>query len=110
MKQLFEVDECVLLKSNSRPELNGEYTVKDVLLYGQQYTCRISGREINHIPMDGTAFSYRLEEVQIEAFSDCGVMIENSWKQTALRKKQEPSDMGYKELMTSLKNSVLEWN
>ena len=110
MKQLFEAGECVILQSLTHPELNGEYHVLDVVEYGDIYECRITGELINHKPFNEDPFCYRLEEVVVEAFSTRygGVLVENTWSQTALRKKQQKGDISFKELMSDLKANIQE--
>lgn len=110
MKQLYEVGEVVLLRSKSAPELNGEYTVRNVVNYGENYTCRLTGAQIRNVPSTGDLFSYILEEVIIETEID-GRTYENAWKHTALRKKHEPSQQSFKDLMTTLKSpQKVEWD
>lgn len=103
MKQLFEVGEAVLLRSKGQPHLNGEYTVKAVVKHGDNYACRLTGAKLRSVPTTGDLFSYILEEVITEIQID-GCTYENTWRQTALRKKQEPSELSFRSLMDTLKS------
>lgn len=89
MKQLFEVGEAVILQSKYFPEHNGEYVVQDVDFDKYKDMSGVIAEQ----------YTYNL-----------GFSTERGpwWKETSIKKKQEPGDMGYKELMASLKSPVFE--
>lgn len=94
-KPYFHVGEEVILQSVSRPDLNGEYTVRQVLGVNEVYICRNTGAKLNvH-----ESFSYVLEEVVV--CDDEGK--EMSWYERALRKKHKPSDDNFQQMMDKLR-------
>lgn len=108
MRQLYEIGEEALLRSQGLPHLNGEYIVRSVAQYGERYVCRLTGAKVRCIPKSGDNFTYILEGVITETEIN-GSTYENTWKYTALRKKHHPSGLSFTSLMDSLKSPVLEW-
>ncbi|UCW44344.1 hypothetical protein [Pseudomonas phage PPAY] len=94
-KPYFHVGEEVILQSVSRPDLNGEYTVRQVLGVNEVYICRNTGAKL-HVD---ESFSYILEEVIV--CDDEG--MEMSWYERALRKKHKPSDDNFQQMMDKLR-------
>jgi hypothetical protein len=109
MKQLYEVGEVVLLRSKGKPHLNGEYTVRSVVKYGEQYTCRLTGYTLRNVPATGDPFCYILEEIITDVNLD-GMIYENSWKQSALRKRQQPSNLSFNQLINVLNSPITSPN
>lgn len=107
MNPLFSVGEVVILQSKSRPEFNGEYTVRAVVRYGEKYTCRVSGDVIPFAPINGSPLGYVLEEVIVTVNIFPGE-IENTWAEGALRKRHTKGNMSFKELMSDLKTNIQE--
>lgn len=103
MNPKFSEGEVVILQSTSHPEYSGEYEVFKILFYSDQFPDRLD--ETTMLVCDGP-----IGYVFTEPLVDKPTSTECIWAEHSLRKRQEPGDMGYKELMTSLKNSVLEWN
>lgn len=104
MKPLFSVGEKVLLQSPNLPEHSGEYIIEAILDTFEEFTCRFTGNKL----WTNEGVSYVLDVPLLDLIVCDG--SEALWCGSSLRKIQEIGDMGYKELMTSLKNSVLEWN
>ena len=89
MRPKFEVGEVVLLRSRSRPELNGECTVLETLYRedgfigsGSGEVCRFAYRTTNYTEYGG-------------------------WIEAALRKKHQPGEMSFDSLMASLSSPKL---
>lgn len=110
MSPKFKEGECVILQSISRPELNGEYTVREAVSWGETYKCRLTEMTVKRIPTNKVAYGYTLEEVvSTEVKGD--ITYEHTWSETALRKKHEPSQQSFKDLMTTLKSpQKVEWD
>lgn len=95
-KSYFHVGEEVILQSVDRPDLNGEYTVRQVLVGRETYICRATGKKVRTYP---EGFYYILEEV-IPLTHDG---FEINWDESALRKKHKPSDDSFEQMMNKLK-------
>ncbi|AMO43543.1 hypothetical protein O4_68 [Pseudomonas phage O4] len=94
-KPYFHVGEEVILQSVSRPDLNGEYTVRQVLSVNELFICRNTGKKIRVV----SNFTYLLEEVIV-----CGDEgMEMSWYERALRKKHKPSDDNFQQMMNKFR-------
>ena len=91
----FSPGELVILQSKSEPTKNGEYYVNDVKLTPR---CRINNSD-GEILKD--VYIYQLDDVESES---------GWWLEDALRKKQEPSEFSYDQLMTTLKSPLYEVN
>lgn len=103
MKQLYEVGECVILQSEDYPQYNGEYTVFEIILRGSAARCRISGVDQQAI----SSFVYALDQPLRSDKTGREVFF----LQSALRKKHEPSQQSFKDLMTTLKSpQKVEWD
>lgn len=89
MRPKFEVGEVVLLRSLTRPEINGECTVLEVLYREDGYIGHVTG-EVSH-------FAYRTT-----TYSEHG-----GWIESALRKKHQPGEMSFDSLMASLSSPKL---
>lgn len=101
MTPKFSVGEVVILQSISMPECNGEYTVACVAddgerfidpHYGIQRTCR--GPGVGYVLSDASLIA-----VKLSRNSQTGSAI---WAESALRKKQQPGELSYTELLESL--------
>ena len=90
----FEVGEVVLLRSEDYPHLNGEYAVK-----------RMCEPNIKRLCEAGTGVSYKISE---HWTYDLGFSVEHLggvtsfWQERALRKKHQPGETGFHDLMASL--------
>lgn len=107
MSPKFSVNELVTLQSLTHPEFNGEYTVLGVYkLNREDKTIKFPG-----LP-EGKVLQFK--NLSSEFVYDLGNFLNAKYvtlnDEFEIKKKQEPGQMGYKELMTSLKDSVLEWN
>lgn len=93
MKQLYEVGEVVILESKYFPEYNGEYVILDVCF---DMFSNMSNNKTEK------QFAYYLGfESEVSPW----------WKETSLRKKHEPSQQSFKDLMTTLKSpQKVEWD
>lgn len=89
MKQLYEVGETVLIKNS-----NVECVVEEV---------SFEETEITGQPGLHTGFYYKVGVV--------GPNGNDKWTQASLRKKHEPSQQSFKDLMTTLKSpQKVEWD
>ena len=88
----YSVGEVVILQSVSRPEMNGQYAVTQVVRAGGTYTSQYLGGV--HIALDkhNTA-SYELDGCDNVAL----------WAERALRKKHQGSDDSFEEMVSKLK-------
>lgn len=90
MKSKFEFNELVILQSQSQPECNGEYCVKEIK-YGEFY--------------------HPSKQILVESFVyDLGVEHDAGrwWFEEALRKRHQKGDMSFKELVKDLKTNIQE--
>lgn len=87
MRPKFEVGEVVLLCSECRPELSGEFTV--VQRWHDEVTTKTTGEKF-------IGFIYLLDD-------DSGL----TWVESSLRKKHIPGELNFRELMTSLSSPKL---
>jgi hypothetical protein len=89
MNPLFSVGEVVILQSVDHPELNGECTVLEAVAPGKFSSD--GGKN------GGALFTYRTE-----------VYVGKSawWVESSLRKKHQPGEHSFTDLMASLKNPV----
>lgn len=99
----FSEGEIVILQSISQPWNNGEYTVHRVLTKGSEYNCRISGKPLKRTK---DVFAYVLSE--LVAHSDEYPGQECPWSERALRKKHNPSEFRYNELIQNLNTKQQE--
>lgn len=103
MKQLYEVGEQVVAVFVNYPECNGEYVVLEVMTPEQ------TKAEFPMFSIRENSLYYRLDGLEIE-----GPMtgtICNAAAERALRKKHEPSQQSFKDLMTTLKSpQKVEWD
>jgi hypothetical protein len=103
MNPKYSEGEIVILQSANFPEYSGEYEIFKVLFYNDEFPDRLD--KTTTLVCDGP-----VAYVFTEPLADKSTSTECIWAEHSLRKRQQPGQMGYKELMTSLKNSVLEWN
>lgn len=103
MNAKYSVGESVILKSTSRPECNGEYTVSKVLQKDEVTVCRITGRWHSHTGKLSN-YGYLLDSPKLNNFSG----VEAVWAECALRKKHEPSQMSFQSLIESINSPVKE--
>ena len=90
MKSKFELNELVILQSQTQPECNGEYCIREIK-YGEFY--------------------HPTKKLVIESFVyDLGVEHDAGrwWFEEALRKKHQKGDMSFKELVNNLKTNIQE--
>lgn len=99
-KPYFEVGEEVMLASRIRPDLNGEYTVSEVLKRGiQTITSDDGGKHEIEIVSQYAYFLSELGRYVRDGFlSAC--------KQESLRKNHKPSDESFSEIMANYKTPV----
>lgn len=86
-KPYFSINEEVILQSVEFPQYNGEYIVKDFLVNRFDGYVYDLGFKIDN-PIDGRS--------------------DHLWKQSVLRKKHQPSEMTFHELMSSLNVPIKE--
>lgn len=99
MNPLFSVGEVVILASRSMPHLNGEYSVLLVVPEGGKFKCPITQEPAQSVRSAG--FGYVLDDGDL---TDGGIC--HQWHQSALRKKHQPGEQSFAELMQTLKNPV----
>lgn len=92
MTNKFNINELVILQSQSSPTKNGEYYVSDLKLVP---ACRVG--ETNTILQN--VYIYELDGVESES---------GWWLETALRKKHEGSDFSFTELVNHLQTKIVE--
>lgn len=83
----FAVGEVCLLQSVDHPELNGDVTVLALLNQGEIY---------NHNRLGPAGYAYVLDRDASNG--------NPFWDESALRKKHDPSDYGFHELMDNIKD------
>jgi hypothetical protein len=98
MNPKFSVGEVVILQSVNRPDLNGEYSVLIVVNEKMAYECPITGKKIIN---GGDCVGYVLDDGALDETDTCC-----QWKESALRKKHQPGEQSFTDLMASLKNPV----
>jgi hypothetical protein len=98
MTPKFRVGEVVILQSKDHDHCNGEYTVLVVVNGPMDYTCPITGRTIEN---SANGIGYVLD---IDYKDDDGTC--RQWAEAVIRKKHQPGDQSFTELMASLKNPV----
>lgn len=103
MTPKFAVGEVVLLRSTSRPHLNGEYTISQIRFGGKSCKDKFYPGGIVKVPND-FGLGYVLEEIAENAFTTHGNPCECSWVESALRKKHDPSQYNFYELMDNIKD------
>lgn len=86
MRQVFQVGEEVILQSLTYPELNGECVVLSVVENDDNLAWK-DGKLVDV----GTHYMYKTS------------VGSNYWSEIALRKKHEPSDDSFSQLMDKLK-------
>lgn len=102
MKQLYEVGEVVVAVFVNYPECNGEYVVLEVMTPEQ------TKAEFPMFSIRENSLYYRLDGLKINPVE--GVSC-NAAAERALRKKHEPSQQSFKDLMTTLKSpQKVEWD
>nr|WP_298117386.1 hypothetical protein [uncultured Pseudomonas sp.] len=93
-RPLFAVGEVAILQSKSRPELNGERTVLLVVQHGESYICPVSGG----CDMNASgALAYVLDDGERGREGHC-----IQWAENALRKRHQPGEHNWQDLMTVL--------
>lgn len=78
MRPKFAVDEVIILQSKDFPDCNGEYMVLD----------------IGDHPLHGPIYKLDIDH-KVDGYNDY-------WKESALRKKHTPGELGFEDLMFSL--------
>lgn len=99
----YAIGEVVILQSKERPEFNGEDTVIEIVYEDSISTDRLSGLPVRHKKFQYGKISYKLEKALVTITSNNGGDVEGVWAESALRKKQEPGEMSFMQLMSSLK-------
>lgn len=107
-KPLFEIGEKVILVSKDRPDLNGEDVVVEIVYKNTKSHCRLSGLDALYSYIIDE-FGYKLERAVVETTTMEGNSCESIWRQSALRKKHQPSEMNFNELMSSLNIPITTW-
>lgn len=100
-RPLFSVGEEVMLVSKDRPDLNGRYTIKDIVYHEGFYFDKFLNKTVQWIctELDKETPSHLLEELEVaDEFGS-----EFMWAQSALRKIYPPSEFTFDELMNNLK-------
>lgn len=99
MRPKFDIGEVVLLRSESRPEYNGEYTVETVYV------------GFNGDPFDHQGNGYYFACGNQAYFLSPKIVdeggVERCWAETALRKKHQPGELSFTDLMSSLSSPKL---
>lgn len=94
----FEIGEVVVLQSQQFPQFNGDKTVFKIVKGRTPHKCRlVEGALVTYFNEDD-GYGYLFEE-PIPAPDDG---VEMSFHERALRKKHQPGEMGFQDLMASL--------
>lgn len=105
MRPKFEVGEVVLLRSKSRPHLNGDdYKVHAILAPNQGHISRLVKNTV--IICDGDGWGYILDDSSGPVIDDTDG-DEMCWSESVLRKKHQPGEMSFDSLMASLSSPKL---
>jgi len=99
MTPKFSVGEVVILQSVSCPQWNGEYSVLMVIPYGTSYECPFFGTSCDND--DSYGYGYILDDPRLHDVVH-GLQCSISWAEHALRKKHQPGELSYTELLESL--------
>lgn len=102
MNAKFSVGEVIILQSPNLSEYNGEYTIHAILPVNEDFKCRLTGRMI----YTTEGLSYILDEPLADLHEIDG--SETLWDPSSIRKKQEPGELSYTELMQSLHSPIHE--
>lgn len=92
MTPKFSVGEVCLLQSVDHPELNGDVTVLKIVNNGEEYTS--PDGQLHRLGAEGFAYVLDRDAANGNPF----------WNESALRKKHDPSDYGFYELMENIKD------
>ena len=100
-KPLFEVGEDVIIQSQDFPEASGECAVVEKIVGpGEKYVDRLSGNVFRN---GSGKYAYLLSN---KVPHPDGSGDEALWEESALRKKHKPSELSFKELVSSLKTPI----
>lgn len=102
MRPKFEVGEVVILQSRTRPDCSGEFIVVQV----NQYPCgtRFEFEESWYRHPDDIEISYFLND-PFKSSHDSNAKA--CWAESSLRKKHQPGELNFRELMSSLSSPKL---
>lgn len=107
MTPKFSVGEVVILQSVNRPDLNGECTIGAVVTrQGQATEDRVHPAGFVIRKGERIAAGYVLQELMPYSTTTDGHKCELLWAESALRKKHQPGDMSFTELMVNLSQPV----
>jgi len=104
MTPKYSIGELVILQSKQLPDYNGEHVIRAISMKGSEYTCRISG--ITFEDMYACGVAYIMEEILPEKYDGDdpdiqGQVVEVYWDESSLRKKHQPGELSFQELMNS---------
>lgn len=100
MNAKFSVGEVVILQSRSRPECNGEYSVSAIVYGVSAYIDPHTGTLARCINRRND-IAYVLSDPNLLA-SDGDGKQSATWLESALRKKHQPGELSYSELLETL--------
>lgn len=98
MTPKFSVGEVVILQSRTRPECNGEYTVVIVAHPGGRYIDPNHGGTMKN---SSAGIGYVLDDPNLISAISEGI-ASAQWAESALRKKHQPGELSYTDLLESL--------
>lgn len=105
MNAKFSEGEVVILQSVNYPEYSGEYEIFKILGQGEEWEDRIDSEVIlvcdDYI---GYIFTTPLPSKDQDHSGEC------LWAESSLRKRQEPSELSYTEIMQTLRSPIYEVN
>lgn len=99
MTPKFSVGEVVILQSVDAPEWNGEYSVVMVIDGDEEF--QDPHRDILCVS-HGEGYGYILDCSDLCGIGDTGRVVSLCWMQSSLRKKHQPGELSYSELLQSL--------
>lgn len=105
MNAKFSEGEVVILQSVTMPQYNGEYIIDKIIHPSEPHICRISGIILENCE---EIMGYVFTEALLDLVANDGG--ETIWAEIALRKRQEPSELSYTELMQTLRSPIYEVN
>lgn len=105
-RPLFEIGETVIRQApnSNYPEANGEYVVVSIIS-AMDYSLKYQAKSINAPYYELKGLSINMEDFK---GNKTGLISKHSCE-IFLRKKHQPSEMNFNELMSSLNSPITTW-
>ncbi|MNR04809.1 hypothetical protein D3C85_1208000 [compost metagenome] len=101
----FSVGEEVILCSIELPHLNGEYIIEQIVIPGTSVTCRATNKLLWYTD-EPIGYLMTVPFTDPAALNSSGNMTELVVYESALRKKHQPGEFSFDQLMSSFKSPV----